>query len=618
MTDAGVGLVRLRRPDAPDDGVRADRRRALGAGAARADVHDRPGRSRCSASTRRARRRRRQVLDRARRRAQRRAGRPAGHAHLLLPRAAAAPRDPRRRAAQPPVAAASDGELRHNPDHHGPARRARRAAGARRRPLLGPPDVRLPFSAWQLHEVRTAVEQALDDGRLRARAGRGRRARRQRGRHQRGRARHPGGASCRCGPDAAGWSCEIARRAAPSRDPLPGLQAPHPAEPRGRGVWIARQLCDSLHVWTDGQRHPRSDACHPMSRIGGDSHRHPDGRTAAGSVTNMPLGKRSLGRTLLRGLGRRRAARRVTARSNTSGHSTLGTIMSDDQRRSRTTQAAPGRPTGSRCSAPSPSLADGAAVPLGVDARRLVAYLAVHPRPQERAALAADLWPGVAADAAQRLLTDAVAAVDVPGLLRRRRPDRAAGAGRRRRGRPRRRACGLVRALPEIPAADNPDVALLAADILPGWTAAWIAVERERFRQLRLHALEERSLRLSAAGRHDEAVALAEVGRARRAEPRERPPRPDRGASRAGQHRRGRRRVRRLPGAAALQRGRARPVRSRRRCFPPSPVWPVLRARHPMPRSAVQLPGLRSVRGAAGGTRRLVAGGSAPGTSRPY
>jgi DNA-binding SARP family transcriptional activator len=50
--------------------------------------------------------------------------------------------------------------------------------------------------------------------------------------------------------------------------------------------------------------------------------------------------------------------------------------------------------------------------------------------------------------------------------------------------------------------------------------------------------------------------------------------------------------------------------------FPPSPVWPVLRARRPMPRSAVQLPGLRSVRGASGATRRLVAGGSVPGTSR--
>ncbi|HEY1969705.1 MAG TPA: anti-sigma factor RsbA family regulatory protein [Pseudonocardia sp.] len=34
-------------------------------------------------------------------------------------------------------------------------------------------------------------------------------------------------------------------------EPLPGLRPPHPNSPRGRGLWIARQLCDLLHVWTD-------------------------------------------------------------------------------------------------------------------------------------------------------------------------------------------------------------------------------------------------------------------------------------------------------------------------------------------------------------------------------
>ena len=31
--------------------------------------------------------------------------------------------------------------------------------------------------------------------------------------------------------------------------PLIGLAPPHPSQARGRGTWIARQLCDSLHVW---------------------------------------------------------------------------------------------------------------------------------------------------------------------------------------------------------------------------------------------------------------------------------------------------------------------------------------------------------------------------------
>ncbi|HZZ48282.1 MAG TPA: anti-sigma factor RsbA family regulatory protein [Pseudonocardia sp.] len=41
-------------------------------------------------------------------------------------------------------------------------------------------------------------------------------------------------------------------------DPLPGLRPPHPSNARGRGLWIARQLCDLLHVWSDsGGTHVR-------------------------------------------------------------------------------------------------------------------------------------------------------------------------------------------------------------------------------------------------------------------------------------------------------------------------------------------------------------------------
>ncbi|MDN5934307.1 MAG: hypothetical protein L0I24_25085, partial [Pseudonocardia sp.] len=147
-------------------------------------------------------------------------------------------------------------------------------------------------------------------------------------------------------------------------------------------------------------------------------------------------------------------------------------------------------------------------VPLGADARRVVAYLAVHPRPQRRGALATDLWPGIPVGAALRLLDDAVLAVDVPGLL-------VTGADGALALAPEvdvDLAAGmlLLRPLPDVPAAADPDLRLLAADILPGWTAAWLVVERERFRQLRLHATEERSLRLTAAARFDEAVALAQ------------------------------------------------------------------------------------------------------------
>ncbi|HYH32989.1 MAG TPA: BTAD domain-containing putative transcriptional regulator [Pseudonocardia sp.] len=287
--------------------------------------------------------------------------------------------------------------------------------------------------------------------------------------------------------------------------------------------------------------------------------------------------------------------------------------MSDDQRRSRTTQAHTGARHRVTVLGAFTLTSDGTGVPLGVDSRRLVAYLAVHPRPQDRGALAADLWPGVPAAAALRLLTEA--AEDVPGLVDDSDPDGplalAADVQVDLAD-----ALGLVRALPEIPATDSPDVALLSADILPGWTAAWIAVERERFRQLRLHALEERSLRLSAAGRYREAVEMAQ-GAVRSAPSRESARRALIEAHLAAGN---------IAAAVAEYDDYQELLRSSvggpsssglDALFPPSPAWPVLRARSPMPRSAVQLPGLRSVRGAAGGTRRLVAGGSVPGNARP-
>jgi anti-sigma regulatory factor (Ser/Thr protein kinase) len=144
----------------------------------------------------------------------------------------------------------TDGELRHNPGHHDP-RAVLTARPAARPPVLGPPDVRLSFSAWQLHEVRTTVERAL--------SGHG---------YERERLEDIVLAVNELATNAVehgtpeaqlslwtgqhGLLCEV-DDGGTLRDPLPGLQAPHPAEPRGRGVWIARQLCDSLHVWTDGR-----------------------------------------------------------------------------------------------------------------------------------------------------------------------------------------------------------------------------------------------------------------------------------------------------------------------------------------------------------------------------
>jgi tetratricopeptide (TPR) repeat protein len=274
--------------------------------------------------------------------------------------------------------------------------------------------------------------------------------------------------------------------------------------------------------------------------------------------------------------------------------------MSDDQRRSRVTVL--GSFTLS---------ADGSGVPLGVDARRVVAYLAVHPRPQERAALAADLWPGVDPAAARTILAEAVAAVDVPGLIEGAEDPQAALSLAPGVAVDLAEAMTLIRALPTVPGEVDVDTTGLDKDILPGWTATWIAVERERFRQLRLHALEERTQRLAAAGRFDDAVAMARAG-VRTAPSRESARRAlieaylAQGDVAAA--------VNEYDEYQELLRSSVGPAATGlESLLPLGPAWPVLRARRVMPRSAVQLPG--GIRAPRTG-RRLVSGGSAPGNRR--
>ena len=59
---------------------------------------------------------------------------------------------------------------------------------------------------------------------------------------------------------------------------------------------------------------------------------------------------------------------------------------------------------------------------------------------------------------------------------------------------------------PQAGAAGEPPVQELAADLLPGWYEDWLVVERERHRQLRLHALEAIAERLVREGRFAAAI----------------------------------------------------------------------------------------------------------------
>lgn len=153
-------------------------------------------------------------------------------------------------------------------------------------------------------------------------------------------------------------------------------------------------------------------------------------------------------------------------------------------------------------------------VDVGTGAQRLLAYLGLRHH-GTRTVVAGTLWPEVTEERAQgslrtalwRLhrgrheplvrsegdtlsLTDTVT-VDVRTLMN--------------------SALHMVGAPPPTtdPPSDPTRHLLRAGDLLPGWDDDWILFERERLRQLRLHALDALAHRLLAQGRHALALEAA-------------------------------------------------------------------------------------------------------------
>lgn len=153
----------------------------------------------------------------------------------------------------------------------------------------------------------------------------------------------------------------------------------------------------------------------------------------------------------------------------------------------------------------------GRPVAMPRSAQRLAAYLAVRGRPQQRIAVAGRLWPEVPDDRAQACLRSALwrlgagdtslatatrdevalapdVAVDLHELERA--IDGALGPG-------------------ESPPATPHVLRLLTREVLPGWYEDWAVSERERLKDLSLHALEALAEGLLDSGRPREAARCA-------------------------------------------------------------------------------------------------------------
>ena len=151
---------------------------------------------------------------------------------------------------------------------------------------------------------------------------------------------------------------------------------------------------------------------------------------------------------------------------------------------------------------------NGQLVELPLSAQRVIAFLALYDRPLQRIYVAGSLWLDSTEDRANASLRTALWRLGrpscrlveastthvalAPAILVDVREAKAA-------------AQALIRHSPDV-AARPLDALYEAGEILPDWYEDWVLIEREHFRQLRLHALEALCLELTAAGRFAEAA----------------------------------------------------------------------------------------------------------------
>jgi DNA-binding SARP family transcriptional activator len=152
---------------------------------------------------------------------------------------------------------------------------------------------------------------------------------------------------------------------------------------------------------------------------------------------------------------------------------------------------------------------DGQPIELPLSAQRLIAFLALNDHPVQRDFVAGTLWLET---------TDERAAANLRSALWRlhRHGDLIDATGSQLRLSPRisidlKEAATCARqVLDGVPPSQEGDQEpfhlSLGSDLLPDWYEDWVLIERERFRQLRLHALESLCEQLTNTGRFAQAI----------------------------------------------------------------------------------------------------------------
>ena len=153
---------------------------------------------------------------------------------------------------------------------------------------------------------------------------------------------------------------------------------------------------------------------------------------------------------------------------------------------------------------------DGALLHLPASAQRVLAFVALHNRPLRRSYVAGSLWLDSPEDKAYANLRSALWRLHRHG----RRLVETHGAELTLGSEVDVDLRELERLARSTVAGNAPadlaavNASLFASDLLPDWYDDWVTIEREHYRQLRLHALDALCERLTAAGCLEQALQV--------------------------------------------------------------------------------------------------------------